>query len=262
VSGIPVMENMPGKRGLQIRSLISVLTIIVLWEAAARAHLASPLFLPAFTTVLSEWWSTVADGSLPFDLALSLLRAAIGLVLATAIGIPLGIAMARNRFLHWLFDPVIALAFPSPKIAFLPIFILWFGIYSVSKVLLVAFACVFPILIGTFTAASSVNRVFIWSAASLGTSSVGLLFRIVLPAAWPRIFASLRVALPVSLITTFTAEMVSGGGGMGATLMYSQRFFESPTVFAYILTMLGAGLLLDGAMLKIQQAFPAWLPGH
>jgi len=56
--------------------------------------------------------------------------------------------------------------------------------------------------------------------------------------------------------------MVSGGGGMGATLMYSQRFFESPTVFAYILTMLGAGLLLDGAMLKIQQAFPAWLPGH
>ena len=246
------------QRGLYLRSLISVLTIIVLWEAATRAGLASALFLPPFTKVIVEWWAVCADGSLPFDLAVSLSRAAAGLLLATTIGIPLGIAMARSRFLHWLFDPVIALAFPSPKIAFLPIFILWFGIYSLSKILLVAFACVFPILIGSFAAASSVSRVWIWSAASLGTARFAMLFRIVLPAAWPRIFASLRVALPVSLITTFTAEMVSGGGGMGATLMYSQRFFESPTVFAYILTMLGVGLLLDALMLRIQAAFPAW----
>ena len=245
------------QRGLYARSMISVLTIIVLWEAAARAGLASPLFLPPFTKVMAEWWAVCTDGSLPLDLAVSLSRAAVGLCLATAIGVPLGIAMARSRFLHWLFDPVIALAFPSPKIAFLPIFILWFGIYSFSKILLVAFACVFPILIGSFAAASSVNRVWIWSAASLGTSRISMLFRIVLPAAWPRIFASLRVALPVSLITTFTAEMVSGGGGMGATLMYSQRFFESPTVLAYILTMLGVGLLLDFIMLKLQAA-SAW----
>jgi ABC-type nitrate/sulfonate/bicarbonate transport system permease component len=131
------------QRGLQARSLVSVLTIIVLWEAVARAGLASALFLPPFTKVISEWWAVCADGSLPLDLAASLSRAAVGLCLAAGIGIPLGIAMARSRFLHWLFDPVIALAFPSPKIAFLPIFILWFGIYSLSKILLVAFACVF-----------------------------------------------------------------------------------------------------------------------
>jgi ABC-type nitrate/sulfonate/bicarbonate transport system permease component len=244
-------------RGLFIRSMISVLAIVVIWEVAARAGLAPALFLPPFTKVMAEWWAVCSDGSLPLDLGVSLSRAAVGLCFATVIGVPLGIAMARSRFLHWLFDPVIALAFPSPKIAFLPIFILWFGIYSLSKILLVAFACVFPVLIGSFAAATSVNRVLIWSAASMGTSNAGVLFRIVLPAAWPRIFAALRVALPVSLITTFTAEMVSGGGGMGATLMYSQRFFESPTVFAYILTMLGVGLLLDFLMLKLQAA-SAW----
>jgi ABC-type nitrate/sulfonate/bicarbonate transport system permease component len=245
------------QRGLFIRSLISVFTIVMIWEAAARAGLTPALFLPPFTKVVAEWWTVCADGSLPLDLGVSLARAAVGLCFATAVGVPLGIAMARSRFLHWLFDPVIALAFPSPKIAFLPIFILWFGIYSLSKILLVAFACVFPILIGSFAAATSVNRVLIWSAASMGSSGLDVLFRIVLPAAWPRIFASLRVALPVSLITTFTAEMVSGGGGMGATLMYSQRFFESSTVFAYILTMLGVGLLLDFLMLKLQAA-SAW----
>jgi ABC-type nitrate/sulfonate/bicarbonate transport system permease component len=254
----PVMAKAISQRGLYLRSLISLLAIVVLWEAAARAGFASALFLPPFTKVIIEWWAVCVDGSLPLDLAVSLSRAAAGLFLATLIGVPLGIAMTRSRLLHWLFDPVIALAFPSPKIAFLPIFILWFGIYSLSKILLVAFACVFPILIGSFAAASSVNRVWLWSAASMGTSRLAMLFRIVLPAAWPRIFAALRIALPVSLITTFTAEMVSGGGGMGATLMYSQRFFESPTVFAYILTMLGVGLLLDALMLRTQAAFPAW----
>jgi ABC-type nitrate/sulfonate/bicarbonate transport system permease component len=253
-----MIDKSSSRRALQIRSVISVLTIVVLWEGAARAGLASPLFLPAFTTVMAEWWTVCADGSLPGDLLTSLFRAFAGLFAATIVGVLLGIAMARSRLVHWMFDPVIALAFPSPKIAFLPIFILWFGIYSISKILLVAFACVFPIVIGTYAAASAVNRVWIWSAYSLGTSNFALLFRVVLPAAWPRIFAALRVALPISLITTFTAEMVGGGGGMGAALMYSQRFFESPTVFAYILTMLAVGLLLDAIMLRIQDAFPAW----
>src|ERR1700684_1250443 len=252
-----MMEKVASKRALQIRSVISVLTLVVLWEGAARAGLASPLFLPAFTTVVAEWWAVCADGSLPADLATSLFRAFAGLLAATLVGVLLGIAMARSRLVHWMFDPVIALAFPSPKIAFLPIFILWFGIYSISKILLVTFACVFPILIGSFAAATSVNRIWILSASSLVPSRLGLLLRLRLPAAWPRIFSALRVALPVSLITTFTAEMVSGGGGMGAKLMYSQRFFESATVFAYILTMLGIGLLLDFIMLKIQAAW-AW----
>ena len=84
-----------------------------------------------------------------------------------------------------------------------------------------------------------------------------MLTRVILPACCPRIFAAMRVALPVALITTFTAEMVGGGGGMGATLMYSQRFFESPTVFAYIVVMLTVGLVIDAAMLKIQDWVPA-----
>jgi len=251
-------EKVVSQRGLYARSVISVLIIIALWEGAARAGLAPALFLPPFTKVIAEWWTVCADGSLPLDLGISLSRAAVGLGLATVMGVPLGIAMARSRVLYWLFDPVIALAFPSPKIAFLPIFILWFGIYSLSKILLVAFACVFPILIGSFAAAKAVNTVLIWSAASMGTSRAAMLFRVVLPAAWPRIFAALRVALPVALITTFTAEMVSGGGGMGASLMYSQRFFESSTVFAYILTMLCVGLLLDFVLLRLQAASPAW----
>ena len=110
------MEKGPSKRALQIRSVISVLVIVVLWEVAARAGLASPLFLPAFTAVMAEWWTVCADGSLPSDLLTSLFRAFAGLIAATLVGVLLGIAMARSRLVHWMFDPVIALAFPSPKI--------------------------------------------------------------------------------------------------------------------------------------------------
>jgi ABC-type nitrate/sulfonate/bicarbonate transport system permease component len=243
---------------LRLRSIGSVAAVLIVWELAARAKLASPLFLPSFTSVLEQLARGLGDGTLVTDLGLSLFRAGTGLALATLVGVLVGIVMARSRFLHWLLDPVIALAFPSPKIAFIPVFILWFGIYSLSKILLVAFACVFPIIIGAYSAALAVNRFFIWSALSMGVLRAPLLFRVILPACYPKIFAALRVAVPVALITTFTAEMVAGGGGMGASLMYAQRFFESPTVFAYILTMLIVGLALDTAMLKVRDGFPAW----
>jgi ABC-type nitrate/sulfonate/bicarbonate transport system permease component len=166
--------------------------------------------------------------------------------------------MARSRALHWLLDPLVSLGFPAPKIAFIPVFILWFGIDSLSKVLLVAFACVFPLVIAAYDAARAVRRTIVWSAQSLGTSRRRLMWRVLLPACQPRIFAALRVAIPVALITTFTSEMVAGGGGMGASLMYAQRFFESPTVYAYIVVMLVMGLVFDKAMLLLREHIPAW----
>ncbi|HET7848973.1 MAG TPA: ABC transporter permease [Pseudolabrys sp.] len=243
---------------LRLRSAISVLILLSAWEITARLQLTPPLFLPPFSVVAVQLGRSIGDGTLVADLALSLYRTFAGLALATAVGVFTGMLMSQSRFVHWFVDPIVALAFPSPKIAFIPVFILWFGIESLSKILLVAFACVFPVVIGTYSAARGVGRIFIWSASSLGTSRTALLRRVILPACYPRIFATLRIALPVALITTFTAEMVAGGGGMGATLIYSQRFFDSPTVYAYILVMLCVGLVLDAAMIKFQSRYLAW----
>ncbi len=252
-----VEKAAPGRLGLRIRSAASVLAIVVIWEAVARLELAPPLFLPPFSSVMAQLWDSILDGTLFQDLSTSLARAFGGLLLAAVTGILVGSAMARSRLMHWFFDPAVALGFPSPKIAFLPIFIAWFGIYSLSKILLVAFACLFPIVIGTFSAVRGINRFLIWSGYSLGASKAAMLTRVILPACCPRVFAAMRVALPVALITTFTAEMVAGGGGMGATLMYSQRFFETKVVFAYIVVMLTVGLLLDSGMVYVQRRFPA-----
>lgn len=241
-----------------VLSTVTVVVILIAWEAAARAKLVPELFLPSVTSVLIALRDEISDLSLPNDLGISLYRTFSGLLLASIIGVAAGIAMARSAMVRWFLDPFIGLAFPAPKIAFLPIFVLWFGIDHMSKILLVAFSSVFPIVIATYSAAISVNRLLIWSSLSLGSSRPMIMWRVILPACYPRIFAAFRVAVPVALITAFTAEMVAGGGGMGATLMYAQRFFESATVFAYIVSMLAVGLLFDKAMLAIRDRFASW----
>ena len=240
------------------RSAVSILLFVAFWEIAARIHVAPAILLPPFSIVATQLWHSTLDGTLAADLSLSLARALCGLVLATLGGVVLGLLMARNRAIEWLVDPLVALGFPSPKIAFIPIFILWFGIESLSKILLVTFACIFPVIIGTYSAARAVSRQFVWSALSLGSNPFSVFLHVILPACYPRIFTTFRIVVPVGLITTFTAEMVAGGGGMGATLIYSQRFFESPTVFAYIVVMLAIGLVVDATMRRFQRRFLRW----
>jgi ABC-type nitrate/sulfonate/bicarbonate transport system permease component len=109
-----------------------------------------------------------------------------------------------------------------------PIFILWFGIDHLSKILLVAFTCIFPMIVATYHGAVAVSRTVIWSAEAMGTAEGKMLYRIIFPATKPHIFSGVRVTVPVALIIAFTAEMIAGGGGIGAALMFAQRFFQVP----------------------------------
>jgi ABC-type nitrate/sulfonate/bicarbonate transport system permease component len=235
-----------------------ILVVAALWEASARAGLIRPIFLPPLSATLAQGLALIGDGELLEPLAASLYRAFAGLGLALVFGIALGLFMARSRRLRLLADPLVALGFPAPKIAFLPIFVLWFGIEHLSKILLVAFSCVFPLIIATYHEAEAVRPRLLWSARALGTGEAALARRIVLPASLPGIFAGLRVAVPVALVTDFTAEMVAGGGGVGAALMYAQRFFETPTVFVYILVMLATGLVSDALLLALRRRVLPW----
>ncbi len=240
------------------RTAFPLLLVVAAWEIAARAGLARPIFLPAFSTVLGQVGPLFMSGDIVEPLLRSVGRALVGMVLAGVFGIAIGIAMARVRWLDWLLDPLISIAYPAPKIAFVPIFVLWFGIGDLSKVLLVAFTCVFSMIIAAYDGARSVNLVLLWSARSMGATPRHLLWRVVLPGALPAILSGLRVTMPVALIIAFTAEMVAGGGGVGAALMYAQRFFETPTVFVYILLMLLTGMAVDALMVRLRHRILRW----
>ncbi len=259
----PGARRVPGAAvGHAARALLAscypVCLVVSLWEAVGRAGLVRPLFLPAASTVAAQGVRLAQDPQMLELLFTSLFRAFAGLSLAAVVGVGLGIAMSRLRVVRWAFDPLIAIGFPSPKIAFLPIFILWFGIDHLSKILIVAFTCVFPMVVSAYHGAAAVRPIWIWSARAMGTPERRLLRRIVLPASLPYLFSGLRVALPVALITAFTAEMVAGGGGLGAALMFAQRFFETPTVFVYLVLMLLTGFVFDRLMLALRRRVVGW----
>ena len=166
--------------------------------------------------------------------------------------------MARLRSFNSLLNPLVSVGFPAPKIAFVPLFVFWFGIDHLSKILLVAFTCVFPLIIATYHGATAVNRTVIWSALAMGTSERKMLSKIIFPATLPYIAAGIQVVTPLALLTAFTAEMVAGGGGVGAEVMFAQRFYRTPEVFVYILIMLVSGVLLDRLMLHLNRRAMPW----
>jgi ABC-type nitrate/sulfonate/bicarbonate transport system permease component len=241
-----------------VRYCYPLLLVLIVWELVAQAGLVRPLFLPTVTTVLEQFWVLLFEGEIVIPLLVSLYRAFAGLALAVVFGVFAGLLMARSKWANWAFDPLVSLGFPAPKIAFVPIFILWFGIDHLSKILLVAFTCVFPMIVATHHGAMAVSRTVIWSAQAMGTSEHRLLTRIILPATQSYIFSGIRVTMPVALIIAFTAEMIAGGGGVGAALMFAQRFFQTPIVFVYILVMLATGLVFDRVMLRMRHWLMPW----
>lgn len=245
--------------GRMVRFVFPLALVVLAWAGLCASGLVRPLFLPAPTDVAKQFVELFRAGEIMEPLLTSLYRTFAGLVLAVVAGVVAGLGMARSRLAYWGLDRVLSLGFPAPKIAFMPIFILWFGIDDLSKILLVAFTCVFPMAVATWQGAVAVPRTYIWSAQALGTSAPLMLRKVILPGTLTTIFSGIRVAVPVALITTFTAEMVAGGGGLGGALMYAQRMFQTPTVFVYIVLMLLTGVLFDQVLLAARHRMLPWL---
>lgn len=239
--------------------LYPIALVVALWALASASGWTRPMFLPSPLAVLQQARQLLSDDAVLGPVGLSLYRALAGLLLAFLAGVPLGLLMAHSGWVRKAVDPLVSVAFPAPKITFMPIFILWFGIDSLSKILLVAFTCIFPILVAAYEGAIAVPTVLLWSARAMGSSPGRMVRRVLLPAAVPTLFSGVRVAVPTALITAYTAEMVAGGGGLGAALMYAQRFFETPTVFVCIVLMLLSGIVLDRALLALRRRLIPWL---
>jgi len=241
-----------------VLSYYSLGLLFVGWEVVTQLEIIRPAFLPSLSSVLRQFFLLAEDGSLVQPISTSLYRSATGLGIAVAIGATLGLAAARSELARVIWEPLVSIGFPLPKVAVIPILILWFGIYDNSKIALVVFTCVFPVAMSVEAAVAGLPTVIQWSARSLGASRSTLLRTVVLPAALPGLMAGIRVALPLALLATFTAEMVGGGGGFGASLMYAQRLFDAPTVFVYLLLMLLFGLLADRAFLFVRRRLVGW----
>jgi ABC-type nitrate/sulfonate/bicarbonate transport system permease component len=242
---------------------VSWLVVIVLaaaWEGLARSGAVTAFMLPPLSVVIETIVGHAESGELFVNLGLTLYRALAGFAIATLAGIALGVAIARVGVVRWFFDPIISVSFPMPKIAFLPIVVLWFGFHDVSKITMVVCDAIFPVLTATIVATRAVERELLWSARSMGASDRQMLHEVVLPAALPEILTGLQVALPIALIVCIVAEMLTGGVGLGGAMITASRFANSPGVFAGIVEIAVVGSCLVRGMTLLRRRLLAWHP--
>ena len=241
------------------RSAVIVL-LLVAWEVFARSGKVTPFMLPPFSAVVVRVYTDAVSGHLWLNLGLTLYRALAGFLIAACGGIALGAAMSRVAFMRWFFDPIVSVGFPMPKIAFLPIIMLWLGIYDVSKISMVVFDAIFPVVTATVAGLAAVDKELIWSARNMGASERELMWQIALPAALPQILTGLQVALPIALIVEIVVEMAMGGYGLGAAMMSASRFADSRGVFAGIVEIAIVGYVLIRATSLVRRRLLAWHP--
>jgi ABC-type nitrate/sulfonate/bicarbonate transport system permease component len=238
--------------------LAPVVALLAAWEIFARSGAVTPFMLPALSAVAERILDDALDGELFVNIGVTLWRALAGFAIAAAGGVLIGAAMARNAVARWFFDPIISVGFPMPKIAFLPVIILWLGLYDVAKITMVVLDAIFPVVTATIVGIAGVEKELVWSARNMGAKNRELLWQILLPAALPQILTGLQVALPIALIVVVVTEMQMGGYGLGGAMMQASRFANSRGVFAGIVEIAIIGYALVVAMAWLRRWLLRW----
>jgi ABC-type nitrate/sulfonate/bicarbonate transport system permease component len=256
--GEPAAYRVLRAAGWGIARVISVIALAAAWELFARSGAVTPFMLPALSAVVERIWDDLVAGDLLLNTAVTLYRACAGFLIGGIAGIVLGMAISRNGLAHWFFDPIISVGFPMPKIAFLPVVILWLGVYDVSKITMVAVEAIFPVVTATVVGIRGVERELLWSARNMGAGERELLWQIALPAALPQIITGLQVALPIALIVAIVTEMFMGGYGLGGAMNTASRFADSRGVFAGIVEIAVIGYALVKGMSILRRRLLLW----
>jgi ABC-type nitrate/sulfonate/bicarbonate transport system permease component len=260
LSSAPARQRsaIPGRVLDAMASCAVIAVLLATWQIAANWQLVMPFLLPPPSAVVRWIAGDVRSGALITNIALTLYRTFAGFALAAVIGVAIGILMARAASVRWLFDPILSFGLPLPKVALLPVFMLWFGLFDASKILMVAFSACFQVIISTWHGTQSVERELIWSARSLGATEREVLWEIILPAALPQILTGLQVALPICLIVVLITEMQMGGQGLGDSMLAAARYAKTAGVFAGIIEIGAVGLCVIKLMELIRRRLLAW----
>ena len=240
--------------------ILPILALLLLWQAVVAARLAPPALLPPPVAVFERLLQNLLDPTFLGHLWVTLRRLSVGFLIALAIGVPVGLAAATNRLVGAAVKPLVRVLAPVPKIALYPALILSLGFDDASKIVLVAADALFPILLATYQGAAAVEPKLVWSARSAGTSTGATLWKIILPATLPSVLTGSRIALVVSCIVVFLAEMITSTDGLGYLLVRATRSFQVVDMFVPLLAISGLGLLLNAALAVARRRLLAGYP--
>jgi NitT/TauT family transport system permease protein len=243
------------------RTLTAVATlvgVVVLWQAGASAGIIPTLFLPAPISIARALWALAVSGALWSNLSVSLMRLAVGWIVGTVFGIALGLAVGLWSALRSPGMAIVSALFPIPKIALVPLFIIWFGIGEGSKLVTLAFGVFFPTVIATAGGVDNVPRGLIRMAQSFGLSHAAIIRKIVLPAAMPAILSGFRVTSSIAIVLLVAAEMIGAEKGIGAFVLSAGNLYDTDNLLAGIVVLSVLGLAVSWVIGRLERLFLGW----
>src|SRR5688572_24504260 len=230
--------------------------VLLVWQLAALRGLPEYVLSPI--EIARHFLQALGSAELYEHIGASLRRSLPGFVLGSFLGAALGLAAGTARWFDRLLSPAVFLTYPVPKIVMLPIFMIWFGIGDLSKVLIIALACFYPVFINAYTGVRQTRTILVWSALNMGASREQIFRRVVLPSAAPMIFASLRVALALSFIVMFAAEMINARSGLGHMIRVAENSLRFDLMYVSLLAIAILGYAGDRLVRFSQARLHAW----
>ena len=243
-------------------STASVVLALVIWEVAGRRRWVDPLLLPAPSEILGTAIELVRDGYRQTPLwqhfLLSVSRATGAFLLAVLVGVPLGIGMGMAPAFGAIIDPFVQFLRPLPKLALIPLVILWFGIGEFSRVLLIFISALLSIIVGATAAVGNVQRQQIRAGRALGARGFKLFRYVVLPFMLPELFVTIRLALGIGWTTLIAAEIIASEAGLGWMVVNASAYLRTDIVMLGIFLLGSSGYLLDQVIIGLQRWSTPW----
>lgn len=223
--------------------IITWLVLLGIWGVVSLFYTQN--FFPSPLETYAGFKEILLNGRLFEDIRVSLTRVFWGWTRALLIGVPLGLLIGRFRLVNWFMEPVINFFRFVPAIGFLTLFLMWFGVGEESKLVLITYASIFPIVINTIAGVSSIDQVKYHAAQSLGANAFQSFITVTVPCAVPSILTGARIGLSTAIISIVGAEMLAANSGLGYLVYTSRLYYRTDYIFVGIVTLGVLGFLAD-----------------
>lgn len=242
------------------RSLAILAAGALVWEALARTGVISAIFFPPPSLILASLWRDTAAGTLHPHVAATLMRAVPALALGGVPALLLGFGMGWSPRLRQVLEPFVSALHPVPKLALLPLFMVIAGIGEGAKVLAVAAAAFFPLLVSVVAGVRQIPPVHLEVARNYGASGPRLVRRVLVPAALPSVMTGLRLSANLALVTTIGVEMIAADTGLGTRVWLSWQVMRTEQLHATLAVIALLGVLMTLALRWCERRLMPWRP--
>ena len=241
----------------------SIAALLIVWEALPHLVALSAGTQMFFTTpsrVAAALWKMIATGTIWAPLGVSASGFAIGLALSIVVGLPLGVLLGRSRVLNAMLDPFITAFNATPRLVFLPLLMLWFGLGLWSKVVIVFIGALFPILINTYEGVRNADKLLINVVRAFGAGEWDIARLVVVPNAMPYIVAGLRLAIGRAVLGVVVAEFFGAEEGLGVVMVQAASRYQVDIVFSGLIVFAALSLLMTGLVRILEDRLGRWRP--